>query len=214
LCDRLRDVGFKTDQSTSLLVDGKAAMALGHNDIWLHAAKSSDPSIKDKIGFFLFPQKQKAFFTGCTMVAIAKNTKSPNEAFDLWKVLTSKDATLQNCELSGMIPPRNDLIDSDYAKNNKVVKFVMDNFDYIKNEGGPEAWLEIRANFGKTIEEAQYQRKTPEDALNELASFASFEYCLLGDGNIPSCYSKLESTDDFKCLKEQLNPTYDRNPKR
>jgi multiple sugar transport system substrate-binding protein len=73
--------------------------------------------------------------------------------------------------MRGAIPPRKSLATSDYVKGNTLVKGAMDLYMPVsKKEGGPTVWLEIRSAFDPAIQDAMVGKKTPKQALDDLAA--------------------------------------------
>jgi multiple sugar transport system substrate-binding protein len=175
--DKVTDIGFGTGiPNTSLMSVDKAAMAMVHNRYYETELKTK-PELAAKIGV-VPPLKRTADgkqgeFVGGSYWSIAKSTKYPKEAWALVSYLTTKDKALQGNIMRGAVPPRKSLATSDYVKGNFLVKAAMDQYLPVsKKEGGPTSWLEIRSAFDPALQEAMVGKKTPKQALDELAAKA------------------------------------------
>ncbi len=173
--DKSEDFGFtKSGAATGIpLVQGRAAMMIGHNNTWLEIQKNAPELIKSgKIGFFTISNERPAMFQGGTLGTVSAKSEHPAAAKALVKFLSGADASLAANEQRGNVPALKALQSSTYVKSNPAVQFAMQNLDVAHSEGGVPAWLEIRGDFKSTIESVLLGQKTPQQALDELAQKA------------------------------------------
>jgi multiple sugar transport system substrate-binding protein len=173
--DKSIDVGFSSpDAASAPIIQGRAAMAVGHNNLWLQIQEQAPELIKDdKIGTFIIADTQPAMFQGGTLVTMSAKTKYKAAARELVDFLAGPDASLAASKQRGNVPAVNSLESSDYVQTNEFVQFAMANLDKSFSEGGVPGWLEIRGDFKGAIESALLGQKTPQQALDELAAKAS-----------------------------------------
>ena len=173
--DKAIDVGFSSpDAATAPIIQGRAAMAVGHNNLWLQIQEQAPDLIKDdKIGTFVVTGTRPAMYQGGTLVTMSAKTKYKTAARALVDFLSGPDSSLAASEQRGNVPAVNSLQSSDYVKENAFVQFAMANLDKAYSEGGVPGWLEIRGDFKGTIESALLGQKTPQQALDELAAKAT-----------------------------------------
>ena len=155
------------------LVQGRAAMMLGHNNTWQEIQENAPDLIKnDKIGFFVITNERPAMFQGGTIGTVSAKSQSPAAAKALVHFLAEPDAALAANQQRGNVPALKSLESSDYVKGNAAVQFAMQNLNVAYSEGGSPAWLEIRNEFKATIESALLGKQTPKQALDALAAKA------------------------------------------
>jgi multiple sugar transport system substrate-binding protein len=174
--DKSEDVGFtESGAATGVpLVQGRAAMMLGHNNTWLEFEKNAPELIKDdKIGFFTIANERPAIFQGGTIATASAKSRQLPAAKALVKFLASAAPALAANQQRGNVPALKSLETSDYVKNNLSVQFAMQNLDVAYSEGGVPAWLEIRDDFKSTIESVLLGKKTAKQALDDLAEKAT-----------------------------------------
>jgi multiple sugar transport system substrate-binding protein len=174
--DKSEDIGFtEAGAATGVpLVQGRAAMMLGHNNTWLELEKNAPELIKDdKIGFFTIANERPAIFQGGTIATVSAKSKQLPAAKALVKYLSSAEPALAANEQRGNVPALKSLVSSDYVKNNKSVQFAMENLGVAYSEGGVPAWLEIRGDFKSTVESVLLGKKTAKQALDDLAGKAT-----------------------------------------
>ncbi|HEX6682216.1 MAG TPA: ABC transporter substrate-binding protein [Candidatus Limnocylindrales bacterium] len=152
------------------LVQGRAAMMIGHNNVWLEVMK--EPGLADKIGFFVIKNERPAMFQGGTLGTVSAKTQSPAAAKALVQFLAEADAALVANQQRGNVPAHKALESSGYVKGNPAVLFAMQNLDAAFSEGGVPAWLDVRGEFKSTIESALLGKATPKQALDALATKA------------------------------------------
>jgi multiple sugar transport system substrate-binding protein len=173
--DKAIDVGFSNpDAPTAPIVQGRAAMAIGHNNLWLQIQEQAPELIKeDKIGTFVIADARPAMYQGGTLVTMSAKTKYAKATRALVDFLAGPKASLAASEQRGNVPAVNSLQSSEYVRNNAFVRFGMDNLDKAYSEGGVPGWLEIRGDFEGAIESALLGQKPPQQALDDLAAKAS-----------------------------------------
>ncbi|MBF8188163.1 ABC transporter substrate-binding protein [Nonomuraea sp. K274] len=173
--DKSIDYGFtQPGAATGIpLVQGRAAMMIGHNNVWLEIQKAAPELIEDdKIGFFVIENTRKAMFQGGTLGTVSARSKNLEAAKALVEFLAGPDASLAASKQRGNVPALKELEDSDHVKGNPAVRFAMENLDSAFSEGGVPQWLEIRDEFKATIESALLGSKTPKQALDDLTAKA------------------------------------------
>ncbi|MGK5741411.1 ABC transporter substrate-binding protein [Micromonospora sp. URMC 103] len=173
--DRSEDFGFtQPNAATGVpLAQGRAAMMVGHNNVWQSIQETAPDLIKeDKIGFFMIANARPAMFQGGTLATVSAKSQHPATAKALVSFLTDQDASLAANEQRGNVPALKSLADSEYVKSNKAVQFAMQHMDAAFSEGGVPAWIEVRGDFKAAIESALLGKKTPQQALDELAAKA------------------------------------------
>ncbi|PSL03157.1 carbohydrate ABC transporter substrate-binding protein (CUT1 family) [Haloactinopolyspora alba] len=169
---KVEDVGFSsTDAQVHPLINGRAAMGLAHNNLWLQVQESA-PELADQLVPFLINGEQPGMFFGGTLATVSANSEHPEAAAALLEFLSSPEAALAANEQRGNVPALTELLDSEYVRQNKMVQFAMENLEHAQNEGGPPQWLEIRGEFTPAIEAALLGEKTPQQALDDLAATA------------------------------------------
>ncbi|MBM7786426.1 ABC transporter substrate-binding protein [Tenggerimyces flavus] len=173
--DKSIDVGFSSpDAATAPIINGRAAMAVAHNNLWLQIQEQAPDLIKqDKIGTFVIRDAQPAMFQGGTIVTMSAKTQYKAAARDLVDFLAGPDSSLAASQQRGNVPAVNSLQSSEYVQGNAFVQFAMSNLDKSYSEGGVPGWLEIRGDFKGAIESALLGQKTPQEALDELANKAT-----------------------------------------
>lgn len=171
--DKVEDVGYSSDDAdTYPVVNGRAAMMVGHNDFWVKA-QQSNPKVAKQLVPFMIHGTEDAMFQGGTLVTVANQSKKKDAAVALLKFLTGPDASLAANEQRGNVPALGELLESDYVTSNPAVQFAMENLQSAHPEGGVPAWLEIRGDFASAVESALLGQKSPQEALDGLAKSAS-----------------------------------------
>lgn len=85
-------------QAAALFAQGKAAMWLDANSLFLNVTDKEKSTVGDKVGFAMFPAGDKGavpYTATAWGLHIAKSSKHPDAAWELVKFLTSKEVTLQ-----------------------------------------------------------------------------------------------------------------------
>uniref|UniRef100_UPI0026285019 ABC transporter substrate-binding protein n=1 Tax=Haloactinopolyspora sp. TaxID=1966353 RepID=UPI0026285019 len=171
--DKVEDIGFSgSDSQVHPLVNGRAAMGLAHNNLWLQVQESA-PELSDQFVPFLITGEQPGMFFGGTLATVSANSEHPEAAAALLEFLSGPEAALAANEQRGNVPALTELLDTDYVQKNPFVQFAMENLEHAQNEGGPPQWIEIRGEFTPAIEAALLGQKTPQEALDDLAATAS-----------------------------------------
>ncbi len=173
--DKSEDVGFtEPGAATGVpIVQGRAAMMIGHNNTWQEFEENAPELIKnDKIGFFTIADERPALFQGGTLGTVSAKSQHQAAAKALVKFLAGEQASLAANKQRGNVPALKSLLGSEYVKSNPAVQFAMENLDNAHSEGGVPAWLEIRGEFKAAIESVLLGKKTAQQALDELAKQA------------------------------------------
>ncbi len=170
--EKVEDIGFSsTDTDTYPVINGRAAMMVGHNDIWVKVQEAA-PEMADKLVPFMIDGSEEAMFHGGTLVTVSSRSRNQEAAAALLEFLTGPEASLAANEQRGNVPARTDLLDSEYVQNNTMVQFAMENLDKAYPEGGVPQWLEIRGDFASAIDSALLGEKSAQQALDDLAADA------------------------------------------
>jgi multiple sugar transport system substrate-binding protein len=136
--DKTEDYGYtKPGDVAAPLVQGRAAMMIGHNNIWRQIQESAPELIDEGVvqGFTL-KQERPAMFQGGTLATMSAQTKHPEEAKALVRFLSGDKVSLEASAQRGNIPAAVSAADSDYVQGHGLVKFAMDNLDSAFSEGG------------------------------------------------------------------------------
>lgn len=171
--DKVEDIGFSsTDAEVHPLLNGRAAMGMCHNNLWIQLQEAA-PELADQIQPFLIHGTQPGMFFGGTLATVSANSDNQAAALALAQHLASAEASLLANEQRGNVPARTELLDSEYVQSNALVQFAMENLEHAQREGGPAAWLEIREDFAPAVEAALLGEKTAQQALDDLAASAT-----------------------------------------
>ena len=170
--DKVEDIGYSSaDADTYPVINGRAAMMVGHNDYWIKA-QESNPEVADQLVPFMIHGTEDAMFQGGTLVTVANQSSDKDAAVALLEFLTDAEASLAANEQRGNVPALGSLLESGYVSENTAVQFAMENLDNAHPEGGVPAWLEIRGDFEAAVQSALLGEKTPQEALDGLAASA------------------------------------------
>jgi multiple sugar transport system substrate-binding protein len=173
--DKSEDFGFTKSGDVAIpLVQGRAAMMIGHNNVWTNIQKTDPELLKgDRLGTFVLNNTRPAIFQGGTLATMAAKSGNPEAAKALVEYLARPDIALQACAQRGNVPAAPSSLSSDYVKGNDFVRFAVENLGSSYSEGGIPGWLDIRSEFKATVESALLGEKAPKAALDELAAKAS-----------------------------------------
>ncbi|SDD63296.1 carbohydrate ABC transporter substrate-binding protein, CUT1 family [Sanguibacter gelidistatuariae] len=170
--DKVEDIGFSSASADpNPLVNGRAAMAIAHNNVWSQFEKAA-PELLGELQPFVIQGEASGMFFGGTLATVSAKSKHPEAAQALMEFLASPGPALAANEQRGNVPALTELLDSDYVQGNPLVQFAMENLDVARREGGPAQWLEIRGTFKPAIEAALLGQQTPQEALDGLAKSA------------------------------------------
>ena len=170
--DKVEDIGYSSpDADTYPVINGRAAMMVGHNDYWVKA-QETNPEIADQLVPFMIHGTEDAMFQGGTLVTVSNQSGDKDAAVALLEFLTDAEASLAANEQRGNVPALDELLESDYVTSNTAVQFAMENLESAHPEGGVPAWLEIRGDFESAIQSALLGEKTAQEALDGLAADA------------------------------------------
>jgi multiple sugar transport system substrate-binding protein len=174
--DKSEDYGYTAPGAATgiPLVQGRAAMMVGHNNVWLEIVKSAPDLVRDsKVGFFTITGTRPAMFQGGTLGTVSAKTQHPAAAKAFVAFLADAQAALAANQQRGNVPALKTLESSDYVKGNPAVQYSMGHLDAAFSEGGVTQWLEIRGDFKAAIESALLGQTTPQKALDDLAAKAN-----------------------------------------
>jgi len=172
--DKIEDYGFSSTSAVAApLTQGRAAMAIGHNDLWRQFEEAKPELVKDDaVAGFTLAQARPAMFQGGTLATVAARSRYPQQARKLVEFLSSDQVAPQAAQQRGNIPAVLSAANSDYVRSDKLVGFAVQNLDHAFSEGGVPQWLEIRDQFKPALESALLGRTTPAKALQGLAEKA------------------------------------------
>jgi len=173
--DKSEDFGFtEPGAATGVpIVQGRAAMMLGHNNTWQEFEQNAPELIKDgQVGFFVITGERPALFQGGTIGTVSAKSKVQAAAKEWVKYLASSQPSLVANQQRGNVPALKSLLSSEYVQKNPAVQFAMNNLDDAYSEGGIPAWLQIRGDFKASIESALLGKASPQQALDDLAKKA------------------------------------------
>jgi multiple sugar transport system substrate-binding protein len=167
---KVEDTGFSAPNATvNPLINGRAAMAIAHNNVWTQA-EAADPEVLNDLEPFLIPGDSPSMFVGGTMAAVSATSAHERAAQKLVEFLASPGPALAANQQRGNVPALTELLESDYVQDDRLVQFAMENLSVAKREGGPPKWLGLRGDVAPAIENAILRKKTAKAALTDLAA--------------------------------------------
>jgi multiple sugar transport system substrate-binding protein len=170
--DKVIDPGFSNSKATSLpILDGRAAMAIGHNNWWT-TMLGTHPEVKGSLTPFVLRKTKSAIFAGGTIVSVSARSKHLGAARALARYLSNPQPSLRESEQRGNVPAALSTRNSAYVKQNPLVQFALANMRYAHHEGGTAAWLQIRSEIKDAVDAALLGQKSPKAALDDLAATA------------------------------------------
>jgi multiple sugar transport system substrate-binding protein len=112
-----------------------------------------------------------ASFAGGEFLVINKKTKNPFEALELIKFLIQKDNCLKVCQAIGSGFPSAKGASSDpYYMENPDLLVFQEQLKFAISPPPHPKWVYIEEIIEKAVEEVMYDKKSPQDALNEAKS--------------------------------------------
>jgi len=124
-------------------------------------------------GICLMPKPESdrgtpASFAGGEFLVINKKTKNPQEALALIKFLIQKDNCLKICQAigSGFPSARGAELDP-YYRDNSDLSIFQEQLKYAISPPPHPKWVYIEEIIEKAVEEVMYDKKSPQDALNQ-----------------------------------------------
>ena len=170
--DKVEDVGYSSTEADPYpVVNGRAAMMIGHNDIWAKAQESA-PEIADQLVPFMVNGTEEAMFHGGTLVTVSNQSQHKEAAADLLEFLTDAEASLAANEQRGNVPARTELLELDYVKENEMVQFAMENLDKAHPEVGSRRGSRSAVTSRPRSRPRSSVKKTAQEALDDLAASA------------------------------------------
>ncbi len=168
--------GMSLDKAIATFQNGKAAMFLSYSPYWGLFNDPAKSQVAGKVGWALTPhapgvKSGRSSFSGWQLL-INKNTKFPDQAWELVRALTTKDAMLESA--------------MKYA-NGPIRKSVFSNPKFIEKYPVAEGWLYsfsasepvlpgghekiglIMDSIGREVSSALIGRKTAQQALDDAA---------------------------------------------
>lgn len=158
---RMLDEKFKRNQIGFLLSGG-----------WLlHDIRKNHPELN--FGLCLVPQPEKdkgenASFAGGEYLVVDKKTKYSKEAIKLIEFLIKKESCLKLCKKIGSASPSaaDAIEDSYYQEDPDLLLFQRQLQKAISPPAHPK-WVYMEEIIEKAVEEVMYDKKTPDQALNQ-----------------------------------------------
>lgn len=127
-------------------------------------------------GICLMPKPESdrgtpASFAGGEFLVINKKTKNPFEALELMKFLIRKDNCLKVCQAigSGFPSARGAELDP-YYRNNPDLSIFHEQLKYALSPPPHPKWVYIEEIIEEAVEVVMYDKKSPQDALDEAKS--------------------------------------------
>ena len=174
--DKSEDFGFtEPNAATGVpIVQGRAAMMIGHNNTWQEFAASNPKLIEDdKVGLLRdHRQASRAVPGRHRWPPLRPGPSSPTPPRRWLSSWPAPSPRWPPASSAGNVPAVTSVADSEYVKDNKAVQFAMDNLDAAFSEGGVPHWLDIRGDFKATIESALLGQTSAQQALDALAAKA------------------------------------------
>jgi multiple sugar transport system substrate-binding protein len=175
LKDKVIDQGFSSPKATTLpIADGRAALAIGHNNWWVTTTKQR-PGVIDQMQPFLLDPDKPSIFAGGTLVSVSAASRHQSAAQALARFMASPDVSLAGAAQKGNVPALSQLEQSAYVRDPKhaLVRFGLENLRYGRGEGGIPAWLPLRDELFSTVQAATTGRQSPKAAMDALAVTAN-----------------------------------------
>jgi multiple sugar transport system substrate-binding protein len=175
LKDKVIDQGFSNPKATTLpIADGRAALAVGHNNWWVTTTKQR-PGVIGLLQPFLLQPDKPSIFAGGTLVSVSAASRHQSAAQALAQFMASPDVSLAGAAQKGNVPALAQLEQSAYVRDPKhaLVRFGLENLRYGRGEGGIPAWLPLRDELFATVQAATTGRQDPKAALDSLAVTAN-----------------------------------------
>ncbi len=166
------------------LIDTQAMLdeAFKHNKIgfvisggWLlNDLRKNHPEVN--FGICLMPKPElnrgtPASFAGSEFLVMNKKNKNPQEALQLIKFLIRKDNCLKICQAIGSGFPSAKGAELDpYYRNDPYLSIFQEQLKYAISPPPHPRWVYIEEIIEKAVEEVMYDKKTPQEALDEAKS--------------------------------------------
>ena len=118
-----------------------------------------------------FDQGTPASFAGGEFLVINKKSKNPHEALELIKFLIRKDNCLKVCQAigSGFPSAKGAELDPYYRENPDLLVF-QEQLKFAISPPPHPKWVYIEEIIEKAVEEVMYDKKSPQEALDEAKS--------------------------------------------
>ncbi|HWN32443.1 MAG TPA: extracellular solute-binding protein [Pseudonocardia sp.] len=174
LRDKVIDAGFsRPNATTSPIADGRAALAIGHNNWWVTTQKQR-PAVLGQLQPFLLNPAKPSIFAGGTLVSVSAASRRQPAAQALAAFLASAPVSLAAAAQKGNVPALAQLESSPYVRDpaHNLVRFGLENLRYGRPEGGIAAWLSLREEILNTVQSAMTGRQSAQQALDRLAVVA------------------------------------------
>jgi multiple sugar transport system substrate-binding protein len=166
------------------MIDTQAMLdeAFKHNKIgfvisggWLlNDLRKNYPEVN--FGICLMPKPElnrgiPASFAGGEFLVINKKSKNPQEALKLIKFLIRKDNCLKLCQAigSGFTSAKGAEFDP-YYRNDSYLSIFQEQLKYAISPPPHPKWVYIEEIIEKAVEEVMYDKRSPQEALNEAKS--------------------------------------------
>ncbi|MFQ6033037.1 MAG: hypothetical protein ACE5K2_08970, partial [Candidatus Zixiibacteriota bacterium] len=110
-------------------------------------------------------------FAGGEFLVINKKTKNPFEALELIKFLIREDNCLKICQAIGSgFPSARGAGLNPYYRTDPYLTIFQEQLQYAISPPPHPKWVYIEEIIEKAVEEVMYDKKSPQDALDEAKS--------------------------------------------
>jgi len=137
----------------------------------LHDIRKNHPDLN--FGLCLVPQPEKdkgqnASFAGGEYLVINQKTKNPKEAIKLIEFLIKKENCLKLCKKIGSASPSaTDAIEDQYYQQDPDLLLFQHQLQQTVSPPAHPKWVYMEEIIEKAVEEVMYDKKTPDEALDE-----------------------------------------------
>ena len=127
-------------------------------------------------GICLMPKPESgrgspASFAGGEFLVINKKTQNSKEALELIKFLIQEDNCLKVCQAIGSgFPSARDAELDPYYRNNRAISTFQEQLKYAISPPPHPKWVYIEEIIEKAVEEVMYDKKSPQEALDQAKS--------------------------------------------
>lgn len=137
----------------------------------LQDIKENHPELDFGVTLMPKPKKDKgisASFAGGEYLVISKDSKHKKEALEFIKFMIKKDNCLELCKNIGSASPSaKDASLDPYYKDNKYLSVFQNQLRYAISPPPHPQWVYIEEIIEKAVENVMYDKKTPQQALDE-----------------------------------------------
>jgi multiple sugar transport system substrate-binding protein len=166
------------------MIDTQAMLdeAFKHNKIgflisggWLlNDLRNNYPNLNFGICLMPKPETEQgtpASFAGGEFLVINRKSENPQEALELIKFMIRKDNCLKVCQAIGSgFPSARDAELDPYYRNNPDLSIFQEQLEYAFSPPPHPKWVYIEETIEKAVEQVMYDKRSPQDALDEAKS--------------------------------------------